>query len=36
MHTTPLVWAGDGSDPLIQHLCFVDGAANTVVVGTGC
>lgn len=35
MHAKPLVWAEDASDPLVQHFCFVDPAADTIVVGTG-
>lgn len=35
MHAEPLVWAEDTSDPLVQHFCFVDPAADTVVGGTG-
>lgn len=35
MHIEPLAWAQDCSHPLLQHLCFVDGAANTVILGTG-
>jgi len=35
MHTETLTWSEDVRHPLTQHLCFVDPAATTVVVGTG-
>lgn len=35
MHTETLVWAEDASSPLVEHACFVDPGANTVVLGTG-
>lgn len=35
MHTETLVWAEDPTDPLVQHFCFSDPAANAVIVGTG-
>lgn len=35
MHSKRLAWAGASSNPLVEHLCFADSTANTVVVGTG-
>lgn len=35
MHAESLVWTDDESDPLVQHFCFSDPAANTVILGTG-
>jgi D-lyxose ketol-isomerase len=35
MHAETLTWAADGASPLVQHLCFVDPSATTVMVGTG-
>lgn len=36
MHAETLAWAEDASSPLVEHACFVDPAANMVVLGTGC
>lgn len=35
MQSASLRWAENSSDPLIEHFCFVDPAADAVVVGTG-
>lgn len=35
MHAEALIWADEGAEALVQHLCFVDPAATTVMVGTG-
>ena len=35
MHAEALSWATDNAGPLVQHLCFVDPSATTVMVGTG-
>lgn len=35
MHVEALNWAVAGCEPLIQHLCFVDPSATTVMIGTG-
>jgi quercetin dioxygenase-like cupin family protein len=35
MHAEPLVWAEDVTEPLVEHFCFSDPAANAVIVGTG-
>lgn len=35
MHSETLSWAEDTSNPLVQHFCFSDQAANAIIVGTG-
>lgn len=35
MRAEPLLWSHDDADPLLQHFCFVDSAADTLVGGTG-
>lgn len=35
MHVESLEWAEDPADPLVQHYCFSDPAADSAIVGTG-
>lgn len=35
MHAETLQWSADTAEPLVQHSCFVDPAANSLIVGTG-